>query len=81
HIDVTGDEADVVPFTEIHLTGGLTTDVPYRQRAATSLAVDGTTDGITLDVHLERDNQSDWNSMNFKVWAKVCTDPSATPPS
>ena len=69
-IDVTGDRVDVTMIADLHHETGLFADNSYRRRKGNlGYALDGTTDGIFIDLYLNPLNQTYFSSFSCKVWA------------
>jgi hypothetical protein len=69
-VKVTGDKVDVSMVAELHHETGLFANNSYRRRKG-NLAdlLNGTTDGIFIDLYLNPLNQPYFNSFSCKLWA------------
>jgi hypothetical protein len=83
-LKVTADKCNIARIASLELPAAdVTADVYYRlRRGVLNVAIDGTTDGIWLDVFPGPLASAYWEDMNFKVWATIRTPGETTgPPS
>jgi len=67
-VPTTGNKCDITKEAGINLTS-VTANLYYRLRQASlNKALDGTTDGIFVNLFLLRDANQDWADINLKVW-------------
>ncbi len=79
-LKVTGDKCNIARVASLDLPAAeVTANVYYRlRRGALAIAIDGTTDGIWLDVFPGPLASAYWEDMNFKVWATLETEGDTT---
>lgn len=69
-VEVTGSSVNVSLISELHHETGLFADNSYRRRKGNiAKALDGTTDGVFIDLYLNPINQTYFSSFSCKIWA------------
>jgi hypothetical protein len=71
-VEVIGSKASLTKIAEIHHgTGEITDSVFKRRQGALDKQLDGTTDGVFIDMFLAPTNQEYFNNFTIKVWATI----------
>ena len=69
-VEVTGSSVNVSMIADLHHETGLAADNSFRRRKGNlAKEIDGTTDGMFIDLYLNPINQTYFSSFSCKVWA------------